>query len=153
MMMMMMMMVLDKNFKIAKFVQNVSNRFAMTYRLLREDLNLSFANITCRYYLQILKLHFITDYKNCFQWFQKLILIIPKPYSNDSKNWFQKVLAIIACITKIHSKKWLQTQTLLRNIACKHCCNVKTIFQNCCKWFANIAKYYTLAVRDFFKSC
>ena len=55
-MMMMMMMVLDKNFKIAKFVQNVSNQLAITYRLLRDDLNLFFTSITCRYDLQILEL-------------------------------------------------------------------------------------------------
>ena len=109
-----------------------------------------------------------TDSENWFQWFKKLILIIPKSDSNDSKNWFKKLSR------KADSKKLLQLllalqkfipkmipkiackyslQTLLRNIACKHCCNAETTFRNCCKWFANIAKYYTLAVMDFFKSC
>ena len=105
-----------------------------------------------------------TDSENWFQWFKKLILMIQKTDSNDSINWFKKLspkadskkllqllLALQKFIPKTDSKNCLQI--LLRNIACKHCCNAETTFQNCCKWFANIVKYYTLAVMDFSKSC
>ena len=90
--------------------------------------------------------------------------MIPKTDSNYSKNWVQKLIPKNYCNYCLHYKNLFQKlipkiackyslQTLLRNIACKHCCNAETTFQNCCKWFANIAKYFTLAVMDFLKSC
>ena len=81
----------------------------MTYRLFRDDLNLLFANITCRYDLQMLKL---LAFQNWFQWFQKtdskdwFSKLIPKTDSNDSKNWFQWFQKLIPKTESNDSKNW-----------------------------------------------